>query len=176
MKRKFPLQMKQLLDKMGVCCFTEEMQNPLFWAHYAASYSGICIEVRATGDTSHPFCNLMKVRYAEARPIVYGTQTGAFPTVYTKHNWDYVAQYGLCTKSSDWAVEKEWRLWIVERSDSYQPLPPKTLRSIFLGPSIGHEAASFVLEAVKTHQTRVKVFRTALSATDFRVEIGARIH
>src|SRR5215213_9760425 len=30
-KDRFPGYMNGLLDKVGVCCFTEEMQNPIFW-------------------------------------------------------------------------------------------------------------------------------------------------
>jgi hypothetical protein len=39
-KSQFLGYMEQLFDKVGICCFTEEMQNPIFWARYASSYSG----------------------------------------------------------------------------------------------------------------------------------------
>lgn len=174
LKQKFPEYMNNLLDKVGVCCFTEELQNSLLWAHYAASYTGICIELRATGDTGHPFCNCMRVHYTEQRPTIYGSQTGAFGTVYGR-NWKYIAQYGFCTKSIDWAVEKEWRLWLPDRASTYQTLPADSVRSIFLGPLIPSATSKMVVDWVRGSKQNVKVFRTKLSNMEFKVEIERRL-
>lgn len=175
LKESFPSYMGDLLDKMGVCCFTEEMQNPLFWAHYAGTYTGMCVELEATGDASHPFRNCMKVNYTEHRPIVYASETGAFRTVYKEHNWGYIAQFGLCTKSIDWAVEREWRLWLPGRAGTYQALPENSLRSIFLGPFANSKIENSIYKLIRSSQTNIKLFRTRLSKTDFKVEIDKRV-
>ncbi|MGH7935521.1 MAG: DUF2971 domain-containing protein [Chthoniobacterales bacterium] len=175
LKESFPKYMLGLLNKIGVCCFTEEMQNPLFWAHYAHKYTGVCIELLATADSTHPFYNCTKVHYSEHRPVIFASQTGAFGTVYKDSDWDYIAQFGLCTKSIDWSVEKEWRFWLPNQANKYQSLPPRTLRSIFLGPLADDKTKDFVIRTAKSTAGDLKVFNTALSKTDFRVIISRRI-
>jgi hypothetical protein len=61
LKKQFPIRMSGLLDRIGICSFTEEMQNPILWAHYANCYTGVCVELSATADRDHPFSNVMKV-------------------------------------------------------------------------------------------------------------------
>jgi hypothetical protein len=177
LKDKFPTYMNELLDHVGVCCFTEDMQNPLFWAHYAGNYAGVCVELRATGDETHPFCNCMKVHYTGDRPIIYASQTGGFDTTDETADWDYIAQYGFCTKSLDWKVEKEWRLWLPPPNsvNRYQALPPKTLKSIFLGSRATGSTTDMVTALSRSMDEPIKVFRTRLSESTFRVEIGERI-
>lgn len=176
LKRNYKPYMEELLDNVGVCCFTEGLQNPLFWAHYSDSYKGICIELKASGDRSHPFCNCMKVHYAEKRPVILASQTGAMATVYNEPNWSYISQYGLCTKSTDWAIEKEWRFWIPHRANSYQQLPSNTVAAIFLGPSSNRDTCKLIVDLVKQGNSSAKVFTTSLSETDFKIEIAKRLH
>ena len=174
-KEKFPHYMKRLLDGVGVCCFTEEMQNPIFWAHYAGNYSGICIQFSAAVDTNHPFHNCMKVHYAEHRPTIRATQTGAMSTVYDSPNWAHIAQFGFCTKSIGWVDEKEWRLWLPDRARTYQALPSKTLKAIFLGPFATRQTVALVRSLVEKASSQIRVCSTQLSASEFSVEVATRI-
>jgi hypothetical protein len=174
-KDDFPVYMGRLLDRVGVCCFTEEMQNPIFWAHYANNYAGVCAQFVATNDISQPFCNCMKVHYAADRPIIRASQIGAMSTVYNNPDWDHIVQYGFCTKSSGWAVEKEWRFWLPLDAQRYQKLPPKTLRAMFLGPFADSTLIDFVKSLVKRSATEIKVFNTCLSPKEFAVNIGGRV-
>jgi hypothetical protein len=174
-KEQFYQYMPGLLDKVGVCCFTEEMQSPLFWAHYAVSYSGIFIFLKATGDTAHPFCNCMRVHYSPTRSTVYASQTGAFQTTYSKGDWSYIAQYAFCTKSSDWSVEKEWRWWLPFKAGSYETFTDGALHAIFLGPLASEPTKSMVIELARKSERTFKVFATHLSDTEFRIEIGKRL-
>jgi hypothetical protein len=150
------------------------MQNPLFWSHYAGIYTGICVQLSATGDLGHSFCNVMKVHYSEDRPTVFSSQTGALGTVYDKHqDWDYISQYGVCTKSRDWAVEREWRWWVPWGAGRYHKLTPSSLKAVFIGPLADSAITNKVLALAKGRE--VKVFETRLSAREFKVEIGKRL-
>lgn len=174
-KERFIPHMTHYLDEIGVCCFTEEMQNPLFWAHYAGSYAGICAEFTAKADTSHPFCNCMKVQYSEHRPVIRASQVGGLSTVYTSPDMDYVVQYGFCLKSHGWAVEREWRVWIPGRARNYQSLPPRTLSTIFIGPLADDSTLKAVTALVRKSSNPIKVFNTRLSERDFKVDVGKRL-
>jgi hypothetical protein len=174
-KDKFYEYMNELLDKVGICCFTEGLQNPLFWAHYAGSYKGICFELRAASDISHPFRNCMKVNYTDQRPTILASQIGALATVYDTPDWQYISQYAFCTKSTDWSVENEWRFWMPGRARTYQQLPLRTLKSIFLGPLAEEDTSRFICELVRQSNLETKVFATSLSSDNFRVEIARRM-
>lgn len=168
-KNKFPNYLREVLDEMGVICFTEELQNPILWAHYAGSYQGVCLQFTATGDTTHPLCNCMKVNYTSERPAIYATQTGALATVYNDPDWNYIAQYGICTKSADWAIEREWRVWIPNRARSYLKLPPKCIKAVFLGPLATSDTVEFVRKTLAKAERPPKLFLTTLSDTKFQI-------
>ena len=142
--------MSEFLDNVGICCFTEEMQNPILWAHYAGSYSGICAEFRTTDDRNHLFSHIAKVAYTSHRPTIRASQTGALQTVYGgSQDWGYIAQHGICTKSADWSVEKEWRWWITDAAGSFKGIPEHAFRRIFLGPHANLETKNKVVQMAK---------------------------
>jgi hypothetical protein len=176
LKNSFPGYMAALFDKLGICCFTEEMQNPIFWAHYAGSYSGVCAEFAATGDDDHLFRHVMKVHYTAHRPSILASQTGALGTVYGKNeDWTHIAQYGVCTKSSDWSVEREWRWWLADAAQQFRSLPLGALKRILIGPKASDDTRSFILGLGKSSGGRVGIFETRLSSGDFRVERARRL-
>ena len=176
-KQKFPQYMAELLDAMGICCFTDEMQNPVFWALYAGSYTGVCAEFAATGDVSHPFFNMMKVHYATQRPTIYASQTGALSTVYgDKTDWKYIAQYGMCTKAIDWCVEREWRWWAPQRATTFQALPHRSFRRLFVGPRASDATRALVVGLAKKSAASLPIFETKLSDSEFRINHGRRLY
>jgi hypothetical protein len=174
-KKLFPKYMEELLDGIGVSCLTEDIQNPLLWAHYAGNYSGICVELIAPPRRDNLFSNCMQVHYTDKRPVIYATQTGAIGTVYKDHDWSYIAQFGMCTKSSAWAVEREWRVWAPHRAGTYLELPPNTVRAIFLGPLAATGTVATLTNLVRTSRQPVKLFRTKLSDDAYHVVIEKRI-
>jgi hypothetical protein len=176
LKDKFPTYMGTLLDGMGICCFTEEMQNPILWVHYARRYSGVCAEFAATGDQEDPFCHIMKVHYTEQRPTIFASQTGAFATVYgDRQNWRYIAQYGICTKALEWGSEREWRWWLPYKADTYHSIPPGTLKRIYLGPLSSAQTKTQVISLARSANVPPAVYETKLSEQAFRVERGKKI-
>lgn len=167
--------MNNLLDEVGICCFTEGLQNPLFWSHYAGVYKGVCFEVAAATDPAHPFRNCMKVNYTDQRPTILASQIGAMATVYDSPDWEYISQHAYCTKSTDWAVEKEWRFWMPRRARTYQQLPANTLSTIFLGPLADDDTTFFIRDLVRQSKSEIKVYSTSLSVRNFSVTIGKRL-
>ena len=168
--------MNAFLDEIGICCFTEEMQNPILWAHYAGSYTGICAEFRTTDDTTHLFSHIARVTYTPHCPTIRASQTGALGTVYgDRKDWGYIAQHGVCTKSADWSVEREWRWWITEAAGRFKGVPARAIRRIFLGPNATAETKSKVVKAAIRAGAQIPVFETKLSVTDFRVDKGPKL-
>ena len=167
------------LDDLGICCFTEGMQNPILWAHYAGAYGGICVEFRATENAGHVFKNIMKVNYQSARPTIKCSQTGALQTVPTsQQDFDYITQYGICTKAFDWSVEREWRWWLPNAANTVHPVPPQSIRRIMLGPKVKPATKKLVLAVIKNSADfkMIPVFETRISESKFQVDVGTRLN
>lgn len=90
----------------GICCFSEEYNNPLLWSHYGDQHRGICIGY--TLDR-RPRPELKRVRYGGDRTIT----TRLLEQALVEKDADAIAQLDanvLLRKAPEWAYEKEWRL------------------------------------------------------------------
>ena len=117
------------LKNIGVCCFSEVIDDPLMWAHYTNQYHGFALGFQGSNFTvqmsKDDFSKhtLTKVIYPEQPPQI-------------KMNYPFAQHYLLSTKFKRWAYEKEWRLIATIDSD---------IRKVYfdldsvIGIYIGHE-------------------------------------
>ncbi len=91
-------QTRDYLGKVVACCLSSVPDHPLMWAHDAAAYNGVCIEI-APAESDFLLENPEEVTYRSSpREYVIGGDEG---------------ELGRCvaaTKSDDWSYEKEWRV------------------------------------------------------------------
>ncbi|WP_166679029.1 DUF2971 domain-containing protein [Paraburkholderia sp. BL6665CI2N2] len=101
--------------KWAVCCFSEKVDNPVMWAHYANNYSGVCAfyDKEAIGFKINEHNNrenrreihegtlpqrivkLDKVNYFEKMPDLFTS-----------------VEEAIYSKMAEWSYEHEWRLAI----------------------------------------------------------------
>ena len=98
----------ELLNRYGkgICCFSEEYDNPLLWSHYGDQHRGICIGYSLDRK---PTPELKKVRYGGDRTVT----TSLLEQALLKKDADAIAQLDadvLLRKAPEWSYEKEWRL------------------------------------------------------------------
>jgi hypothetical protein len=98
---------KEAVDKIGICCFSENDKALLMWSHYANKHKGICLTFDVSKDeelfTKHPY----KVEYPQKYPVYHWPRdTGKVKPF----------RYLIATKSKEWDYEEEIR--IVRNSDS----------------------------------------------------------
>lgn len=113
------------LNKIGVCCFSEDWSDVLMWAHYAAKHSGICLRFKATADT--PFFSraqrvLYRLKYPVRNPVQQSARKNLENTVYYKGKF--------------WRHEKEWRIIEHEAGPGEQFFPLHLLDLVILGMNI----------------------------------------
>lgn len=142
-------------DLLGVLCLAEEPNINLMWAHYAASSSGFVIEF----DAHHEYFDgrrsekddlrhLRQVRYQEQRPSLALSEMDAI-------QW-------MLVKSSDWAYEKEWRIFraLPEAQETLpgtpHPIhlfgfPHQAVKGVILGAKITPQAEACIREVLNTH-------------------------
>lgn len=118
---------KEMIDfaqeNMRVCCFTENKDSLLMWAHYANSHRGFCIEY----NTEIMPSNIKKY----ILPVIYQHK------IYNAtHDFKYDENNAfnfLLFKSDDWEYEKEWRIAVYYKQISKELDFSKYISSVFLG-------------------------------------------
>ncbi|WP_411726208.1 DUF2971 domain-containing protein [Methyloglobulus sp.] len=112
------------LNKLGVCCFSEDWSNILMWSHYAAKHSGICLRFRAKSDT--PF-------FGRAQRVVYRTE---YPVLNPLRHSVSKNVETMLHKGKFWCCEKEWRIIEYNKDYGIQYFPLDLLDSVILGMCI----------------------------------------
>ena len=121
-------------------CFSETPNNELMWAHYAANYSGICIEYDALKLVRNLDNDVSVVRLA------YGDKP---PAVDMDKPLDVTqtAKEILSHKKSSWAYEREWR--VLGQATLMQYRCKKCVTSIYFGSRIEPENRTAIMKELK---------------------------
>jgi hypothetical protein len=85
---------KEMNEKFGLICFSENWVNPLLWSHYADKHRGICLGFDMDDRI------LRQVKYVKDR--------SPLNLPLSKETADQL----LWTKYWDWKYEEEWRSWL----------------------------------------------------------------
>lgn len=126
------------IANIGVTCFTEEINEPLMWAHYANNYYGFVLEL----DAEHIRVNLYnRERKKSLNPVLYFDKF-----IKVKNTDEFAMEYYLTAKSDRWNYEKEWRI-LAEVDDDieydriafYEPI---TIKAIYIGHRLFDENES----------------------------------
>lgn len=89
-----------------LCCFSETVDNPLLWSHYADKHQGICI---GYGLNRVPRPNLHKVVYGGSRTV----KTSLIARALLENDMgskNLLDREVLLRKAPSWRYEREWRL------------------------------------------------------------------
>lgn len=126
------------VSNIGVTCFTEEINEPLMWAHYANNYYGFVLEL----DSEHIRVNLYnRERKKSLNPVLYFDKF-----IKVKNTDSFAMEYWLTAKSDKWKYEKEWRILAdVDDSVPYDRIAfyePITIKAIYIGHRLFDENES----------------------------------
>jgi hypothetical protein len=174
----------QFLDSVGILCLTEEWDQPLFWGHYGAKHTGICIGFRTDRDV---FQIATKVIYQPDLPVILRPHDSN----------DEMVRKALLTKSSAWAGEKEWRIIKHKRSEDQQRdrlallahldaddarmladqqgvgiyrFNPTAVESITMGMFISSEHEARVIEAVKAAPEPIHLYKVSRHRVKYKID------
>ena len=156
--------------KLRICCFTKEIDNLLFWAHYADKHKGFCLEYAAT---SFPISIAKKVKYSDSRPEV------SFPSPR-----DERAFQPALIKSSDWGYEDEYRITNVPGvekpssiSEEYRSkdgefchLQNSAIKKIYFGANIDPDDKESIKELIRQGPFNPTIWQAKLSKSNFKLE------
>jgi hypothetical protein len=157
----------RLKQTVGILSLCEIHDNLLMWAHYAASHTGICAELRRDGP---PLDLALKVVYSHDYPRV-----DFFETARAIEGSDDAAQLAqrkwvdaiFLTKSIDWSYEQEWRVLDTIGGRRRHTFGPELLTKIYLGCKLSAADEKRVREWIAEGPTRPRIFRAIRERRSF---------
>lgn len=160
-------------DSFGLLCFSETYRDPVQWAHYANNHSGIVLAFEVNDDL------LNQVQYRDFPHTVYFTD-------YRGKDDEWGEVYStLCDKYINWQYEREQRL-IIELKDAQEEIvngeklhfrsfgSGMDLKEVIIGLA-NQESPDMLIEALsenRSHFQGVKVFKTNINESEYRVQKG----
>lgn len=150
------------LGEIRVCSYTSSKENLLFWAHYADSHRGFCVEYDAT---ALPISYAFKVRYSKKYPEV----TYPAPS-------DARGLKPVLIKSKEWEYEEEFRTIFVPEAIR-QPkndgtsllLSGNEVKNVYFGAFMKHDHKDLILNLLKKGPFNPGIWHTKLAESEFKL-------
>lgn len=147
-----------------ILCLSKSRNHQLMWAHYAESYKGVCFQFDFTTEDRH-FGRPLPINYSEHPPEITDLEISQKSDISKK-----VFFY----KHTLWSYENEYRIQI-PNSEKEVPFDPKSLKSIFIGPSIYSKAifdevVAAVVAFNSKHKTKVSIIRLKRKAHSYEID------
>lgn len=143
----------------GITCFSERNDNMLMWSHYGGQHRGFCLEFKTDHE---PFNKLRPVKYCKSLPEVDLTQ------FMLNENYEHVLEL-FCTKSIDWAYEREWRA-IHAKAGTLFSYKGEALKAIYFGAKMSEQDIDMLCLILHGQIPSVELFRGRKSNSEFRIE------
>jgi len=151
---------KDIFSKVGVCCFSKNMDNLLMWSYYADSHKGICLEF---DPNLEPFSKYFEVIYKSEIPEIDSD-------LLFKKNHEFQSFKKLLSyKSEDWKHEEELRLLHQEKNRIFK-YPRYGLKAIYFGIKTDSTDIEMVCSLVKAQHPNVRFFKMTRLESHFAIE------
>ncbi len=168
---------KDMIDRSGMLCLTENRGDILMWSHYARSHAGVCLEFEHVVGKG-PIGAAIPIQYADAFPNFSFVRT--FLDVHgPEETRDALVNFGkviFLTKSAHWSYEKEWR--VIDFSLDGQPrfglrgFDAEALKGVILGCRMQAQQKKEVREASRARRPPPAIYEAVKK--DFAFELNIR--
>jgi hypothetical protein len=125
------------IDKWGVVCFTERLNNQQMWDRYARQGNGVVLEFEISSAAIPPGA-LWKVNYTEQRG-----STSVLHALTSRLDGEFCE--ALAYKKPKWSYEEEWRL-LANRQGVFKIDIP--IRRVIVGPTMSDSEKSQIASAM----------------------------
>lgn len=167
---------KDFLSKLTVVCFSASgWDNQLMWAHYANSYSGICVEYDF--EKMNDFIGFMHpVEYSKERPTVSLKDLGIDKLETDEDGTLITPEIDMCAilsyllvKNKCWEYEEEWRI-INTSEHPYTPMFINVpfIKSITMGPNLDDMCKQLLWDVCQ--ENRIDCYQLVINPNDYQLE------
>jgi Protein of unknown function (DUF2971) len=167
---------KQILDSGGLLSFSLTAENSLLWAHYAASFTGICAVFKRGASLRSGLALCAKVTYVQKRPqlplsLIHEMNMRRM----AEQPYDELAKriffLSFLHKSDDWAYEREARIFCPFYAFKKLRFDSNELVGFILGPLSSRTLEDKLRREIKLRRASTSLDRANLSQSDFRIII-----
>lgn len=167
---------KKLIPEMRILCFSEKPDIVPMWANYGSNHSGVAIEFIPQEHTDSPWRVAEKVTYTD-KPMLIATPEEWAMSALGIEQLDYTKifqRYG-CVKTTDWAYQKEWRVFSFKRGHetglySDYKFAPTDLRSIYFGYRADNEIIETSKSLLRYGLDHVKMYQALPNEASRRID------
>jgi len=157
-KKLLDNEMSNILNNIGIACFSDLPVNLMMWSQYGNFHKGICLQYELKDDPKF-FSPIFEMSYKEELPkFIYNPD----------FNNDEIFFRVLSTKSRVWEGEREIRVF--KSSFGKLNFKPACLRSIVFGINCDWEYMKEVIKATR-HYPDLKIYRSRPHPTEFGLEL-----
>jgi hypothetical protein len=140
MAQSIQMEFRTLAAEFFLFCGTEDWRNQLLWAHYTGAHTGFAVGFDSMALARRvPGTCYRRVNYSTTRPLM---EPIVRPTAREAMEQQIIEL--LATKSTEWAVEKAWRLILIRpmleagtlengQPGRFLPFDPTCIREVTLG-------------------------------------------
>ncbi|MBT3068388.1 DUF2971 domain-containing protein [Rhodoferax sp. U11-2br] len=177
-ERTFNSALTAELTNSRVLCVTEELDNVVMWAHYAAEHKGVCIRLQCIDEVDNTLLAARPVKYTDLYPSFPPLRdyirylTGEKPIDIAQLVYNEAAY----VKHKDWAYEREWRIHVPQIHELHGPSysdwkeNPRVFGALYLGCRISVQDAQALIRVVETQMPHMEIYQAALSRKHFGME------
>jgi hypothetical protein len=164
----------EVLDKAGILSFSLSADNSLLWAHYAASFAGLCAVFKRgiSDDSALSVC--ANINYVDERPhlrqsLLHEMTTRLMANQPRDEIADEIFFVSFLHKSSDWAYEQEARIFHAFHAFKKLPFEPNELVGFIFGPNSSREFQEKMKQEIGKTASGLTLYNSSLSNNDFRI-------
>lgn len=137
-------QLHEIMKTTSVCSLSESNNNLKMWAHYSNCHTGVCLE--------YDYFKILR-RYTENNlyKVFYSNKEYELSVDQTDEQLLHTCISSICTKSTIWEEEKEWRIIINENSDNEYGNYLNSIRpsKVYFGSRIDKECRNQIIDICK---------------------------
>jgi len=153
---------RKMNKEFGIFSLADNCSNHLMWSHYSNSHKGICIgfNVNELKSLIGGGCGIFSMYYKNELPYF---------DLY-EDDMKYLKKL-LCSKSSVWTYEQEYRIIRFGFARKILKITPKAISEVIFGLMMDHKTKMEILELIKNNFPDTKVFEAKRNTNLFAIDI-----
>jgi hypothetical protein len=164
------------LNTAGLLSFSTTAEHPLLWAHYAASFAGLCAIFRRGASIKSALSICAKVAYVDERPRLHLSLFNELSKrLMAKAPCDDIANeiffLSFLHKSNHWTHEQEARIFYPNYALKKLPFEANELIGFILGPNSSNDLEQKIREEIKRRRPSIGLYKASMSQSRFRIII-----
>lgn len=168
---------RSIMADSKLLCFTETPDNKLMWTHYAEHNQGVVLGFRSVQGLDSPYESARPVKYLDEMPLLIDNDFLAdMASGQASMDAQSIMDRMIYTKSSEWAYEREWRIFAGSGRDAAAPhedIPFNALElsAVIVGCRMPEDDRATFVDLTKRLYPHASILQARMAEKKFQLEI-----